>query len=217
MRRLITLIILTASGAAIAAPDATTQPATRPGLATDLSGQQQRWGSDNNRFRKPRGFSSATSRPDEPDFSSSATMPDDFAVLNLRNIFYKGHLPSPESDSQGSRSFEPHSVETMYIFNGVTITDGKPIAFLENTDSGAVTQVHVGDTIARGKIVNIALDSLDYQAGGKVTRVQIAQNLAGGNGWGTTATSEPSSTGSATTDAMLEKLRQKRMQELGGK
>jgi hypothetical protein len=216
MRTLITFIsVLTISAAAMAAPSATTQPATRPTWGSDSTGRQRRWGSDNN--RESGGFTSATSRPNGPDLSSSAPMPDDFAVLNLRNIFFKGHLPSPDAGQQGSSSFEVHSVETTYIFNGVTITDGKPVAFLENTDSGAVMQAHVGDTIARGKIVNIALDSLDYQANGRVTRVQIGQNLAGGNGWGTTATSEPSSTGSASTDAMLEKLRQKRLQELGGK
>jgi hypothetical protein len=145
-------------------------------------------------------------------------MPQDFEVLNLRNIFYKGYLPAPGEEGRGASEYEiRHAPETMFIFNGVTITDGKPTAFLENTNEGTVVQVHVGDAVAKGKIVNIAIDNLDYEANGKVTRVQIAQNLAGGNGWGTTASTEPSTTGSGAADAMLEKLRQKRLQELNGK
>jgi hypothetical protein len=233
MRRLMLAMVLMSCGVALAASDPTTQPApqpkpgavaaepaTRPAWTPYSTGRQQRRGSDNGRGRRSGGFSEATSRPDVLEIASSGPIPQDFEILNYRNIFYKGHLPSPESVGRSEPvRIELHSVETNLIFNGVTITDGKPSAFLENTDQGSVVQVHVGDMVARGKIVSIALDSLEYQLTGQTqtTHVQIGQNLAGGNGWGTVASSQPSSTGSATADAMLEKLRQKRAAELNGK
>jgi hypothetical protein len=231
MRRWILAIVLGAGGVALAAPDATTRPATRPTEVAPAtrptwsalsSGGQQRRGSENGRFRRgERGasnFSAPTSRPDG-DIAAPSPLPQEFDVLNYRNIFYKGYLPSPDrSERSGPATPEFHSAETTLIFNGVTITDGKPTAFLENTDLGNVVQVHVGDTVASGKVVNIALDSLDYQFNGRVIQVHIGQNLAGGSGWGTTAaTTAPSSTGSAAADSVLEKLRLRRQQELNGK
>ena len=67
------------------------------------------------------------------------------------------------------------------VFNGVTKSD-VAVAMLENTDTHSVLYVHVGDEIARGKVTAITLDSLDYEAGGKVTRVEFGQTLSGGMG-----------------------------------
>lgn len=242
MRRWIFPIILMACGVAMAATDPATQPDTRPApeptnvapadppvesntTSTPYSNGRQRRGEngrgENGRSRRSTGFTAEpTSRPGDLQIASSGPLPQDFEILNYRNIFYKGHLPSPEvSNRPAPASIEAHSLETVLMFNGVTITDGKPTAFLENTDQGTVLQVHVGDTVAQGKIVAIALDSLEYQLNGRTTptHVQIGQNLAGSNSWGTVAASQPSSTGSASMDAMLEKLRQKRAAELGGK
>jgi hypothetical protein len=239
MRRWILAIVLAGSGVAIAAPGPTTQPtaqpATRPfAVAPEppstwtpySTGGQQRRGSENGRSRRGErgdrgasGFSAAPSSRPDGDIADPSALPQDFDILNYRNIFYKGYLPSPDRpERSGPATPERHSAETTLIFNGVTITDGKPTAFLENTEQGTVVQVHVGDPIASGKVVDIALDSLDYQFNGRVIHVQIGQNLAGGSGWGTTAaTTAPSSTGSADADSLLEKLRLRRQQELNGK
>ena len=229
MKRWMMSMVLMGGGVAMsAAGDPTTQPATRPATADAVApdarsaysnGRQSRRGGDN-RDRRSSESSAPTSRPGEQLISSSGPMPQDFEILNYRNIFYKGHLPSPDvANRPAAASITPYSLETVLMFNGVTITDGKPTAFLENTDQGTVMQVHVGDTVAHGKIVAIALDNLQYQLNGQAqpTHVQIGQNLAGSNSWGTMASTQPSSTGSASTDAVLEKLRQKRAAELGGK
>jgi hypothetical protein len=230
MRRWMLAIVVIGGGVSLAASDPATQPATRPAAApapearpaltpTYSTGRQSRRGGEN-RGRRSGESSESTSRPGDQFIASSGPMPQDFEILNYRNIFYKGHLPSPDNANRPAAAvIAPHTLETVLMFNGVTITDGKPTAFLENTDQGTVMQVHVGDAVAQGKIVAIALDSLEYQLNGQaqLTHVLIGQNLAGSNSWGTVAASQPSSTGSASADAMLEKLRQKRQAELNGK
>jgi len=228
MKRWMLAMVLIGGGVAVAAVDPTTQPATRPAASaavapdarsTNSTGRQSRRGGEN-RDRRSSESSAPTTRPGDQLIASSGPIPQDFEILNYRNIFYKGHLPSPDTGNRSAAAvIAPHTLETVLMFNGVTITDGKPTAFLENTDQGTVLQVHIGDAVAQGKVVAIALDSLEYQLNGQAqpTHVLIGQNLAGSNTWGTVAASQPSSTGSASTDAMLEKLRQKRLQELGGK
>lgn len=150
-------------------------------------------------------------------------LPTDYAVLTSRSIFMKGRVPTPVIISTDPFASAPttapaRSREDSIVFNGVTEADGSIVAFLEDTSAGKVTIYRAGDAIALGKIVSITLDGLDYQAGDKTVHVLIGQTLSGGEAL--PVNSRPSTSGSpggSTGGPMdiLEKLRQKRLRELG--
>jgi hypothetical protein len=77
-----------------------------------------------------------------------------------------------------------------------------------------VTTLKEGDSIAGGIVRHIRFDALDYEVNGKITRVAIGQNLAGGDAVVAASATTQSSAGGGD---VLERLRQRRLQELGGK
>jgi hypothetical protein len=114
--------------------------------------------------------------------------------------------------------------ENMLVFNGATDVNGQLLAFIENTGLNTIGKFHKGDAVASGKIGNITLDQLDYVVGDKVTHVLIGQNLSGVDTQVLTtqpvasATTGPAgSSGGAAADDLAERMRRRRMQELGGK
>ena len=116
--------------------------------------------------------------------------------------------------------------EKALLFNGATDADGELVACVEDTTAGRVLKLRVGDPVARGKVAGITLESCDYDSVGKVRRVTLGQNLDGEAGMATSrptmsasapgASGPPAAGGAPPTD-ILERLRLKRAQELGGK
>jgi hypothetical protein len=156
-------------------------------------------------------------------------MPKDYAPLLARSIFIKGRAPVGASGTPTSApSTEPTSRPSeSVVFNGVTQIGGETIAFLEDTSSGKLMQLKVGDSLAQGKIKSITLDWLDYESNGKVVRVLVGRGLDGEEAPPLTAraslsneivpTSEPSGGLSGGEGDVLQRLRQRRLQELGGR
>lgn len=123
-------------------------------------------------------------------------------------------------------------MENMLVFNGASDANGQLVAFIENTGMNQIAKYHVGDLVgqgAAGKISAITLDSIDYAVGPRVTHVNLGQNLNGQDvqiittqpvAEGMTPTTGPAGTtqpGAAPsgTDSIIERLRKRRMQELG--
>jgi hypothetical protein len=166
------------------------------------------------------------------------------AVLN-RSIFIKGRqyvrdpgaprtIINPVSGNDPTRSVA--LAESSLVFNGASDVDGQLVAFVENTGMNRISRYHVGDPVgqgAPGRIAAITLDSIDYQVGTKVTHVTLGQNLYGqetqvlttqpvagvssSTGGAAGPTTGPSSTSGSSggSDSILERLRRRRMQELG--
>jgi hypothetical protein len=65
------------------------------------------------------------------------------------------------------------------LFSGSILVDDKFTAFLEDSNSKKTTKMNVGDSVARGRISAIDLDSLTYEADGNSLRVTVGQNLLG--------------------------------------
>jgi hypothetical protein len=143
---------------------------------------------------------------------------------------------SRPSDNGPIRPSNPNpNAEGVLVFNGASDVDGQLVAFVENTGMNQISRYHVGDAVgqgAQGKIAGITLDSIDYQVGTKITHVMLGQNLygqetqvlttqpvAGSGGFGTSSSSGGPTTGPSSTpggtDSVLERLRKRRMQELG--
>jgi hypothetical protein len=137
-----------------------------------------------------------------------------YLILDERSIFYKGRFRPSGAGSEGPRT----QAESVTVFIGVTQTDDALAAYLEDTESGTINTVHVGQQIAQGKITNITLDSLEYQAGSRVAELSVGQNLAGDQVWGgSQPTTLPSGVDLSGPNAdILKKMMQRRLQELNG-
>jgi hypothetical protein len=116
----------------------------------------------------------------------------------------------------------PWTPESTLVFNGASDTNGQIVAFIENTGLNTIGRYHLGDAVAQGKLSALTLDSLDYQAASHVTHVLLGQNLQGLD-MQVLTTQPVSSTTAPTTsespgggaDSVLERLRRRRLQELG--
>jgi len=143
--------------------------------------------------------------------------------VGARNIFVKGNQRPPRQENSGPIGPLPPSASQL-VLTGVSLADNGKLGFLEDQQASTVTRVKVGDAIAAGKVVNITLDSLDYQdAGGKIIRVYVGYNLAGGDVWGvsnagasTQASTQPQRTGPrGPNESMEDYLRRRRAAEVG--
>jgi hypothetical protein len=169
-------------------------------------------------------------QPNEPvSLASDHTrpMPRQYAVLLSRSMFVRGHaaemghigLGGQQRYSAPSTAPSLDRSETGLIFNGVTKTANTIDALVEDTVSSRVLTVKPGDAVARGTVKSITFDTLEYESGGKVIQVHIGQNFTGNevdtSTIPTAAATAPAPTGASPED-ILERLRQKRLQELGG-
>jgi hypothetical protein len=123
-------------------------------------------------------------------------LPVEYAILNERSIFAKGHLSMSSLALTRLNVLPPDSVrppgpgsppapgpyvapEESLVFDGVTQADSHIVAFVEDRNSTHMNQLKVGDEIARGKVTGLTLDTLDYTAGDRVVHVTIGENLLG--------------------------------------
>jgi len=221
---------------------AATGPATRP-IASAAAPPAAGGGTGPQSFSGSPGYGSAP-----------PILPHEYFVLAVRSIFQKGSHVTRGFDSptrsglSSSSSSTPSAVpatatasvapEESLVFEGAMETGNQFLAFVEDRNVGKMLMLQSGQSIARGKITAITLNTLDYVSDGAVLHVQIGQNLRG------EAPTSPSdstvSTGSAATPSsgttsgdnsaagaggstanggndILERLRRRRQQELQGK
>ena len=210
MKRWTLLIVLVASTAMAAEtttrPEVSEAPATRPyGVAR--------------RYESNRSYRESQRRGE----MAQPSVPAIYEEVGARNIFVKGNQRPPRQENSGPIGPLPPSASQL-VLTGVSLADNGKLGFLEDQQASTVTRVKVGDAIAAGKVVNITLDSLDYQdAGGKIIRVYVGYNLAGGDVWGvsnagasTQASTQPQRTGPrGPNESMEDYLRRRRAAEVG--
>jgi len=103
-----------------------------------------------------------------------------YEPLLRRSIFIKGRQRVEYNDGSRSTSLpSPVNPETLLVFVGVLQDDTGIAGYVEDTQAGQVLIVHVGDQIARGRIVGIDLDALQYESYRIIKTVPIGQTLAG--------------------------------------
>jgi hypothetical protein len=207
------LIFALCTGAAIAAiaADTTTRPEITPAAPTSRPSF--------------RSFRSGRARSYAPrSASSSANLPAIFEEVASRNIFIRGnqHPPRPDANAESAGSYNAVPTPNQLLLTGISLTNNGKVAFLEDQDANQVTIVKIGDKVSTGKAVNMTLDSLEYQdASGKIIRVNVGFNLAGGDVWGVSgsssspqASTQPSRTGPrAPGESMEDYLRRRRAAE----
>jgi hypothetical protein len=131
------------------------------------------------------------------------------------------------------------------ILFGVADQDGALMAFFEDDQTGQTVKLQIGQRIRGGSIVGLSLDGVDYQTAAGIRRVGIGQTLSGATATpastfpasGTSATTSPalgtsassapsdsaatqtagpaSGTGDKAADDVAERMRQRRLAELG--
>ncbi len=181
----------------------------------------------------------ATTRPATRPIAapSARRLPRSFVILEQRSIFIKGRGPlggGPSTAGGRATAGAPaggfRTPEEALVFNGVTQTADGAVAFVENLTTGKVMIVRAGQAIATGKVRAIRYNALEYTAGRKLIRIEIGQNLAGvvvapssqpstqPTGQPTTGpTTAPAAPVPGSVDDVLERMRKRREQELGGK
>jgi hypothetical protein len=113
-------------------------------------------------------------------------MPQRYHVLLERSVFARdGHAaavgrPAARGgpNTQGQWTGPPGTEATLAL-RGLTQSDGRFSAFVEDMASGGVRRFNQGDAIAAGRIGGITLNSMTYESGGKIYQIAVGQNLGG--------------------------------------
>ena len=172
------LTVLSAGAYAIAA----STPATRP----QQSSQQ------------PPSSPSPPSPPAPPAQSARPARPpsysDRYSVLTQRNIFLKDRsrggsrngTTGPTTSSAASTQPARRSPEETLLLRGIVVEQGEVRAYFEDVVNSRMVRVGQGETIARGRVASIDLDSVEYEpahvgssAPAKRTFVLIGHDLTG--------------------------------------
>jgi hypothetical protein len=165
-----------------------------------------------------------------------------FDVLLKKSIFSRDRsrgTGAPASTAPAAGAARVLSPEQSVAFRGVLCPDEEYVAFMENIQTGQISIVKAGDEIGRGRVAAITLDTLAYDAGGKVHQIRLGQDLTGetaassgggtggsttapsvagataGSGTGAGATGTPAPDSNPAAASMIEKMRQRRLQEGG--
>jgi hypothetical protein len=128
------------------------------------------------------GSRSATAAP-----ATQESDRDRYAVLTNQNIFLKDRRSGRRDRTSTSTTSGPvdplHDIratpEASLVLTGVVFEDGDYRAFIEDTKEGKVLRLSVGDSIARGKITMIDIDTAVYESNGKSTIINVGTTLTG--------------------------------------
>ncbi|MHC4430244.1 MAG: hypothetical protein ACYTBS_00255 [Planctomycetota bacterium] len=157
---------------------------------------------------------------------------DAFKIVLERNMFSRRRGPRVQRTSRQVPVAPPApDPESYVVLKGIVQQDGEFIAFLEDTQSGQIRRVRQGDSVVRGKIKALTLDSIEYEFGDRTVTVTMGSNLQGGLGGATftgmydltQTSSTPSAAGTtessvpATEDEaeILKQLMERRQQQIG--
>jgi hypothetical protein len=116
---------------------------------------------------------------------SPVSADDPFAILQQRSIFVKGNQslvvvpPPPVIIRPPSDNSHRGTRPNLLVFNGVTVVDGKPEAFVEDLQTNAVGTVKIGDGVAGGEVAAISFDDLTYIVDGSVKHVGLGDDFNG--------------------------------------
>lgn len=184
--------------------------------------------SDRESRRSERSHSGSSSSSSSFSTTQPATFLEGYRLVLDRNIFSRNRVIYREPSAGPTTVPSGSSFRSMPALSltGVTKEGEAATAFIEDRRSNATTFYHVGDAIADGKITAINLDSIEYvTAAGKTVRVDLGQALEAGPTYSVSSSSSsyaPSGVSSGTSSApassgesndILERLRQKRLQE----
>ncbi|MFH1716306.1 MAG: hypothetical protein ABIF19_03065 [Planctomycetota bacterium] len=106
-----------------------------------------------------------------------------FKVIVERNMFSRQRGSRVEqSRTEQVRTPPVLSPESYYVLKGIAQENGEFVAFLEDTQRGRILRVRKGDSVARGVVKALTLDTIEYQFEDRTTTVAMGYDLEGGQG-----------------------------------
>jgi hypothetical protein len=103
---------------------------------------------------------------------------DRYAVLSDHNIFLRDRSrPAPaNATSQPATTRVP---EESLVLTGVVIEEEGLRAYVEDFDTYSVKKVAVGDAIARGRVLDIDINAVEYEHAGERKWIEMGSNFLG--------------------------------------
>lgn len=155
-----------------------------------------------------------------------------YDIILKRNIFSRDRMPErPQEARDEPRDVVVPNPESYYILKGLVQEDSEFIAFVEDKRAGAILRLHEGDSVARGTVQALSLDTLVYEMGEQTITIRLGSDLEGGYGavtsadlmeWSQTPRSSPELAPggeepppSADEADILRRLMEQRKQQLG--
>jgi len=106
---------------------------------------------------------------------------DAYRIVVERNMFSRQRSPRSDRVRRRVPVLPPApDPESYVVLKGIVQQDGAFMAFLEDSQSGQIFRVRKGDSVLRGKIKSLTLDSIEYESEGRTTAVTMGLNLQGG-------------------------------------
>jgi len=128
----------------------------------------------------------ADSAPSPGNAPPKVNYSDRYGVLSERNIFLRERGKPATRPSYGSRNGDGSSsqyirppLEASFVLTGIVLEDGQYRAYVEDTSTGRVSRLAVGDSIARGHVLEIEIDAIAYDLNGQGTWVTPGSDLRG--------------------------------------
>jgi hypothetical protein len=123
-----------------------------------------------------------------------------YGLITEKNIFVRNRPPTRSGSRNNARSSAPRRPEESFVLRGVTLQEGRNVAFVENTATQSTQRLVAGDAVAGGKIVAMQYDSLEFESNGRREHIRIGRNLLGDMySGGAGGSSSPFATTSPTT------------------
>jgi hypothetical protein len=107
---------------------------------------------------------------------------DRYGVLSEHNIFMqkRGIPPRPPYvPTTRTSDYTRPPAEATFVLTGIVLEEGQYRAYVEDTSTGRVIRLAVGDTVARGHVLEIAIDAIAYDLSGQGTWITIGSDLRG--------------------------------------
>ena len=106
-----------------------------------------------------------------------------YELILERNMFSRQRGARHQEDVGGPRrAVAVPNPESYFRLKGIVQEDGRFIAFIEDMRSNSVLKLHAGDSVARGAIKTLTLDTIEYQLADQITTVQLGNDLEDGQG-----------------------------------
>ena len=139
-----------------------------------------------------------------------------YEIILKRNIFSRQRGPERVRTQRDDRPRAVPNPESYYRLKGVVQEDGVFIAFVEDTRSNRVLRLHQGDSVARGVVKSLTLDSMEYEFEDQAITIQMGRDLEGGFGavtrselleWSPSQASQPETTSEPATGEAADILK----------
>jgi hypothetical protein len=186
---------------------------SRNGNSSGRTDRRSFWSRSSRSSSRTRSPTSAPAAAPEAAVAGGTTW-SSYAVVIDRNPFVRDHgrTEAPQIQNQGP----PPPPERSIVLTGVALREGQYVAFFEDTRSGQTTRLTDGGQIARGQIRNITIAGVDYVRDSITTTVTVGRNLEDATIAAAPPSTAPSDNQSTAESEIEQRLRQRRLQELGG-